>query len=121
MAKTEFLITPVIVDGSFDPKRIATELKVNLSDVAFSAGLGKDALSRKIRITTPRTQRRLREMMEIITKLAPRFESAQVAYAWYRSQPIPSFSNQTAMQLVKAGRANEVLEFIDAIDAGVYS
>ena len=31
------------------------------------------------------------------------------------------FSGQTAMQLVRAGRAAEVLDYIDAVDAGIHA
>ena len=42
-----------------------------------------------------------------------------MAYAWYRSEPLPGFSGLTAMLgLVRGGRADEVLEYIDAVDAG---
>ncbi|HLW28325.1 MAG TPA: MbcA/ParS/Xre antitoxin family protein [Kiloniellales bacterium] len=60
-------------------------------------------------------------MVEIINKAEPRFGSALIAYAWYRSEPLPGFSGRTAMQLVKEGRADEVLEYIDAVDAGVFA
>ncbi|WP_454888288.1 MbcA/ParS/Xre antitoxin family protein [Sphingobium herbicidovorans] len=60
-------------------------------------------------------------MIEVITKTSPRFGSPLIAYAWYRSEPLPGFSGQTAMQLVQDGRASEVLEYIDAVDAGVYA
>ena len=56
-----------------------------------------------------------------INKVEPRFGSALMAYAWYRSEPLPGFSGQTAMQLVRDGRAGEVIDFIDAVDAGVYA
>ena len=36
-----------------------------------------------------------------------RFGSALVAYAWYRSEPLPGFGGQTAMQLVRDGKADE--------------
>ena len=68
-----------------------------------------------------KTQRRLREMVEIINKVEPRFGSAMMAYAWYRSEPLPGFSGLTAMQLVRSGRADDVLEYVDAVDAGVYA
>ena len=42
-------------------------------------------------------------------------------YAWYRSEPLPGFSGQTAMQLVRSGRADDVLDYIDAVDAGVFA
>jgi len=51
----------------------------------------------------------------------PRFGSSLVAYAWFRSEPLPGFSGQTAMQLVQAGRAHDVLDYIDALDAGLHA
>ena len=107
-------------NGFFAPRKIADALRTTSEEVARTAGLGRDAVQRKDRIGSDKTQRRLREMMEIINKTEPRFGSALMAYAWYRSEPLPGFSGQTAMQLVLNGRADEVLDYIDAIDAGVY-
>ena len=78
-------------------------------------------MQRKERVRSHKTQRRLREMMEIINKVEPRFGSALMAYAWYRSEPLPGFSGQTAMQLVRSGRSDEVLDYVDAVDAGVHA
>jgi hypothetical protein len=60
-------------------------------------------------------------MVEVINKVEPRFGSTLIAYAWYRSEPLPGFSGQTAMQLVRSGRVEEVLEYVDAVDAGVHA
>ena len=109
------------VDGLFAPRRIAETLRTTSEEIARTAGLGKDAIQRKDRIGSDRTQRRLREMVEVINKVEPRFGSALMAYAWYRSEPLPGFSGQTAMQLVRSGRADDVLEYIDAVDAGVHA
>ena len=108
-------------NGFFAPQKIAKELRTTSEDVAHSAGLGRDAVQRKERVRSDRTQRRLREMVEVLNKVAPRFGSMLMAYAWYRSEPLPGFSGQTAMQLVRAGRAADVLEYIDAVDAGVFA
>ena len=107
--------------GLFAPVKIAKAFRTTSEEVARSAGLGRDAVQRKERLRSAKTQRRLREMIEVITKTSPRFGSPLIAYAWYRSEPLPGFSGQTAMQLVQAGRANDVLEYIDAVDAGVYA
>ncbi|MET3578729.1 hypothetical protein ABID19_001754 [Mesorhizobium robiniae] len=107
--------------GFFAPRKIAEALRTTSEEVARTAGLGRDAVQRKERIRSDKTQRRLREMVEIINKVEPRFGSALMAYAWYRSEPLPGFSGQTAMQLVRGGRAAEVLEYVDAIDAGVHA
>ena len=68
-----------------------------------------------------KTQRRLRELVEVLNKVEPRFGSELMAYAWYRSEPLPGFDGRTAMQLVQEGKAQQVLEYIDAVDAGVFA
>mgnify|MGYP001342149918 CR=1 FL=1 len=64
---------------------------------------------------------RRRGKIYVINKVEPRFGSALIAYAWYRSEPLPGFSGQTAMQLVRSGRVDDVLDYIDAVDAGVHA
>ncbi|MGC1578067.1 MAG: MbcA/ParS/Xre antitoxin family protein [Beijerinckiaceae bacterium] len=108
-------------DGFFAPRKIAEALHTTSAEVARTAGLGRDAVQRKERVRSDKTQRRLREMVEIINKVEPRFGSALMAYAWYRSEPLPGFSGQTAMQLVRSGRTDEVLDYVDAVDAGVHA
>lgn len=107
--------------GLFAPKKIAHAFRTTSEEIARTAGLGKDAVQRRDRVRSDKTQRRLREMVEIVNKVEPRFGSALMAYAWYRSEPLSGFSGRTAMQLVREGRADEVLDFIDAVDAGVHA
>ena len=107
--------------GLFAPRKIADVLRTSSDDVARTLGLGRDALQRKDRVGSDKTQRRLREMIELLNKVEPRFGSALIAYAWYRSEPLAGFSGQSAMQLVRDGRAQEVLDYIDAVDAGVHA
>ena len=104
-----------------DESKIADAFRTTSEEVARTAGLGKDAVQRKDRVRSDKTQRRLREMVEIVNKVEPRFGSALMAYAWYRSEPLSGFSGQTAMQQVRDGRAEDVLDYIDAIDAGVHA
>jgi len=87
----------------------------------MTVGLGKDALQRRTRIQSNKTQRRLRELVEVLNKVEPRFGSALLAYAWYRSEPLPGFDGRTAMSLVREGKAMQVLDYIDAVDAGIYA
>ena len=107
--------------GQFEPRKIAAALRTSAEEVAMTVGLGKDALQRRARINSDKTQRRLRELVEIINKVEPRFGSELMAYAWYRSEPLPGFDGRTAMQLVQEGKAQQVLEYIDAVDAGVFA
>ena len=107
--------------GLFAPNKIADAFRTTSEEVARTAGLGKDAVQRKDRVRSDKTQRRLREMVEVINKVEPRFGSTLMAYAWYRSEPLPGFSGQTAMQLVRNGRVDDVLDYVDAVDVGVHA
>ncbi|MBP0482138.1 antitoxin Xre/MbcA/ParS toxin-binding domain-containing protein [Sagittula salina] len=110
-----------IEDGRFEPRRIAAALRTSFDEVAATVGLNKDALQRRSRVGSDKTQRRLRELVEVLNKVAPRFGSDLIAYAWYRSEPLAGFDGRTAMTLVQEGRAQDVLDYIDAVDAGVYA
>jgi len=50
--------------GLFEPRKIAHVLRTTSEEVALTVGLGKDALQRRARIQSDRTQRRLRELVE---------------------------------------------------------
>ncbi len=114
-------LTQCANSGLLIPRRIAQTLRTTSEELARSAGLGKDAVQRKDGIASGKTQGRLRELVEVINKVEPRLGSALMAYAWYRSQPLPGFSGQTAMQLLRCGHADDVLGYIDAVDIGVHA
>ncbi len=110
-----------VESGQFAPSRIASALRTTKDEVARTVGLGRDAVTRRDRIASPRTQKRLREMVEILNRVQPRFGSELIAYAWYRSEPLAGFGGLTAMQLVRDGHAADVLDYIDAVDEGVFA
>ena len=114
-------ITNFAEAGQFEPRKIAAVLRTSAEEIALTVGLGKDALQRRARISSDKTQRRLRELVEVLNKVEPRFGSELMAYAWYLSEPLPGFDGRTAMQLVQEGKAQQVLEYIDAVDAGVFA
>lgn len=58
---------------------------------------------------------------DIINKVQPRFGSARLARDWYEAEPLAGFAGETAMQLVRAGRTDEVLSYIEAVDAGIHA
>lgn len=108
-------------DGQFAPELIAEALRTTKAELARTIGLGRDAVMRHDRIASVKTQKRLREMVEILNRVEPRFGSALIAYAWFRSEPLPGFAGMTPMQLVREGRADEVMEYIDAVEAGLHA
>lgn len=105
----------------FSAKAMAEGLLTTQDEIARSAGLARDAVARKDRLSSAKTQTRLREMAEILNRLSPRFGSDLVAYAWYRSTPLPGFGGRTASGLLAEGRAGDVMDYLDAVDDGGFA
>ena len=58
--------------------------------------------------------------MEIINRVAQWSGSDERAFAWFRSQPLPSFGDKTAEDLVKEGRTDAVKAYLSRIAGGGY-
>lgn len=58
---------------------------------------------------------------EILQMLRSRFGSEEEAANWLQSFPVPGYSGTTPAQLVEAGHQAALLDFIAAVDAGVYA
>lgn len=106
---------PTPLDG------LADALHINRIELAASSGLSRDAVSKTARRNAPATVARLRDLTEILTRATPWAGSLQLAFAWYRSQPLPSFGDQTAEDLVKQGRAEAVKSYLSRIAVGGYA
>ncbi len=96
-------------------------LRIDKQELALTVGVSRDALSKSSRLTAPKTQNRLKEQVEILNRILPWTGSLAGAFAWYRSQPIPSFGDKTAEELVKEGRANAVRNYLARINEGGYA
>lgn len=80
--------------------------------------------------TDPRTLRKIREwsppeigsagLREVVGFLKGRFSSYEELLAWLRSQPLAGFDAKTGMELIEEGRASDVIQAIQASEAGVF-
>ena len=107
--------------GQVAADRLSAILHITRAELAFAAGVSRDAVAKAARVGTPATQSRLRDMVEILNRVRAWSGSPQQAFAWYRSQPIASFGDQTAEALVKEGRAEAVKRYLDRITVGGYA
>jgi len=96
-------------------------LRITKGELAVASGLSRDAVSKARRLQAPATQSRLREVAEIINRILPWCGSVPQAFAWYRSQSIPAFGDQTAEELVRAGRSEHVKSYLAGIAVGGYA
>ncbi|WP_137155050.1 DUF2384 domain-containing protein [Rhizobium sp. FKL33] len=61
------------------------------------------------------------EEHEIVNRIIMRFSHEAEAWDWFNSTPLPGHGSATARDLVREGRAQEVLAYIDSVDAGVHA
>ncbi len=108
-------------DKVFSPPLIAEALRTTRLEMAQTLGLSQDALSRRQRICSCKTQTRLREMLEILNRVEAQNGSLLGAYAWFRSEPLPGFGGITPDQLVSQGKAGQVHAYLDRVMAGGYA
>ncbi|PSJ57653.1 antitoxin Xre/MbcA/ParS toxin-binding domain-containing protein [Pseudaminobacter soli (ex Li et al. 2025)] len=107
--------------GKIAIDRVATGFGMSKSQVAETAGLAREALYRSERSRAAKTQSRLREMLEIISRIAVWAGGKEQAMAWYRAQPLPAFGDRTAEALVKDGKAAAVRDYLDHMALGGFA
>lgn len=120
-ANMSFLDQGYAPNGSIAVDELVACLHITKTELAAATGLPRDAVSKKVRLHSRKTQRRLGEVVEIINRVLPLTGSVQAAFAWYRSQPLPSFGALTAEDLVKAGRAESVRNYLSRVVAGGFT
>jgi DNA-binding TFAR19-related protein (PDSD5 family) len=108
-------------DGRVAVDRAAGELRMSKADLAETVGLAPETLQRSARVEAPKTQARLREMLEIVTRVSPWAGGPVQAVAWYRAEPIPAFGGRTAESLVKEGKAAAVRDYLDGVALGSFA
>lgn len=110
-----------ISDGLVDVDAVATELGMTKASLAQSLGFAEETLQRFSRVTAPKTQQRLRDMLEILTRVAPWAGGMAQAMGWYRGQGIPALGDHTAEALVRNDQASVVRAYLDGVAAGSYA
>ncbi len=107
--------------GEVSVERVAQTFSMTKTQIAETVGLRAEAVFKLARASAPRTQQRIREMLEIIARVSVWAGGEQQAMAWYRSQPIPAFGGQTAEGLIKAGYATALRDYLDHISTGGFA
>ena len=107
--------------GVLAAEQVADAFGMSKHQLAETVGLARETLYKPSRARAPKTQARLREMLEIISRVEEWAGGRLQAMAWYRAQPIPGFGGRTAESLVKSGHASAVRDHIDRIAMGGFA
>jgi hypothetical protein len=108
-------------DGVVGAGRLAEVLRITKKELAVTVGLSFDAVSKRRRAGGRATQTRLRDTVEILNRVSDWSGSPGRAFAWFRSQPLPSFGDKTVEDLLKEGRAEDVKAYLSRIAEGGYA
>lgn len=107
--------------GIVDVERVANAFRMTKGQLAETAGLGVATISKSDRRAAPRTQTRVTEVLEIISRVRDWAGGEVQAMAWYRSQPIPALDGRTPEALVKSGKAGAVRDYLDHLALGGFA
>ncbi|MBD9598077.1 MULTISPECIES: antitoxin Xre/MbcA/ParS toxin-binding domain-containing protein [unclassified Ensifer] len=107
--------------GKIAVERVATGFGMSKTQLAETAGLARETLYRSERSHGAKTQSRLKEMLEIISRVSDWAGGKEQAMAWYRAQPLPAFGGRTAESLVKDGKAAAVRDYLDHMALGGFA
>lgn len=108
-------------NGGISADRVADGFGMSKSQLAETVGLSRETIYKSARSRTIKTQSRLREMLEILSRVQEWAGGKEQAMAWYRAQPIPAFGDRTAEALVREGKAGAVRDYLDHLALGGFA
>jgi uncharacterized protein (DUF2384 family) len=107
--------------GTIHIEKVADYFSMSKSQVAETIGVQPETLHREKRMMAPKTQSRVKEMLEIVSRVSEWAGGPKQAMAWYRAEPIPAFGGRTAEFLVKEGKATAVRDYLDDVALGGFA
>jgi uncharacterized protein (DUF2384 family) len=107
--------------GRVVAKRVADDFGMSKGQLAETLGLHPEALYKASRAFAPKTQNRVREMLEIVSRISDWAGGKDQAMAWYRAEPISAFGGRTAESIVKTGQAAALRDYLDSLAMGGFA
>jgi hypothetical protein len=108
-------------EGLVSFKDVAKSFGMSAGQLASTVGVQIETVHRVERAKAPKPQSRVREMLEIVGRIADWAGGKEQAMAWYKAEPLPAFGGRTAEALVKEGKAAAVRDYLDHIARGGFA
>jgi len=112
----EFLRDQEIGAAALSPRRFSEVFSMDIQTLATQAHVHRNTISRAP--ASEGVQRFLREALRVIRAAADLSGDVNRALFWYRNEPLQSFGYKTAEQLVSDGRTEDLLRYIESLEAG---
>lgn len=102
-----------------DARRVAGALGVTLTELAALAGVARNTLT--ARSGARKVDAALSPIVRILAMAGEMAGGEDRAAIWFKHQPIPGWAGKTACDLVREGKADRVLAYLEAVRSGVYA
>ena len=111
-----FLRDEELGNVALSPKRFSEVVSVDLQTLAAQAHVHRNTISRAP--GSESVQRFLRQALRAIRAATDLSGDIERALFWYRNDPLPPFGYKTAEQLVSEGRTEDLLRYLQSLEAG---
>jgi len=98
------------------PTKVASRLSLQLQELADSAHVHRNTLT--ARPQSPKVQELLRAILRVLSAATEAFGDQDVALSWMRNEPVSAFRHKTALDLVREGRTEAVVIYLESISVG---
>lgn len=101
------------------PRRVAELLGLTLTELASLIGVARNTLAAKA--GARKVDAALSPVVRVLSMAGEMAGSEERAAIWFKHQPIPGWAGKTAYDLVREGKADKVLAYLEAVRSGVYA
>ncbi|MBT9373275.1 DUF2384 domain-containing protein [Rhizobium sp. CSW-27] len=101
------------------PRRVSDLLGLTQSELARMIGVARNTLTAKA--SARKVDQALSPVVRILAMVSEMAGDEQRAAIWFKHQPIPGWAGLTAYDLVCDGKADRVLDYLEAVRSGVYA
>jgi uncharacterized protein (DUF2384 family) len=126
MRKLRGKMTALVVNALSDAnspflsaRRVSEVLGVTLTELAALIGIARNTLTAKS--GARRVDAALSPVVRILAMASEMAGGEQRAAIWFKHQPLPGWAGKTAYDLVREGKADKVLAYLEAVRSGVYA
>lgn len=100
-------------------RKVSEQLGVTLSELSALIGIARNTLA--ARAGGRKVDAALSPLVRIMAMAEEMAGSDARAAIWFKHQPLPGWAGKTALDLVRQGKADKVLDYLEAVRAGVYA
>ncbi|MER8545531.1 MULTISPECIES: antitoxin Xre/MbcA/ParS toxin-binding domain-containing protein [unclassified Mesorhizobium] len=101
------------------PRRVAELLGVNTTELAGLTGLARNTLAAES--GARKVDAALSPIVRILAMAGEMAGDEHRAAIWFKHQPIPGWAGKTAYDLVREGKTDKVLAYLEAVRSGIYA